>query len=159
MTRLIRFTTTNKIVTATLKLKLLSQSSKCLSRPNTSQMVAAHHLSLHHQVLSGRSGILSFRFFHLTAFNLHLRANPSPSQPEQPLTHDSRNPIGSDSSKLVDSGQSSSGEKFHCSSKETRQCQRLKAEKTGPTAAAAETERMRGTAAAVVRKQDKLFLL
>ena len=104
LTRLIRFTTTNKIVTATLKLKLLSQSSKCLSRPNTSQMVAAHHLSLHHQVLSGRSGILSFRFFRLTAFNLHLRANPSPSQPEQPLTHDSRNPIGSDRSKLVDSG-------------------------------------------------------
>ena len=104
LTRLIRFTTTNKFVTVTLKSKLLSQSSKCLSRPNTSQMVAAHHISLHHQVLSGRSGILSFRFFRLTAFNLHLRANPSPSQPEQPLTHDSRNPIGSDSSKLVDSG-------------------------------------------------------
>ena len=103
LTRLIRFTTTN-FVTATLKLKLLSQSSRCVSRPRTSQMVAAHHLSLHHQVLSGRSGILSFRFFRLTAFNLHLRANPSPSQPEQPLTHDSRNPIGSDSSKLVDSG-------------------------------------------------------
>ena len=129
MTILIRFTTTNKFVTVTLKSKLLSQSSKCLSRPNTSQMVAAHHISLHHQVLSGRSGILSFRFFRLTAFNLHLRANPSPSQPEQPLTHDSRNPIGSDSSKLVDSGpeyQSSSREKYHrSSSKETRRCQRL----------------------------------